>query len=284
MVDISFAPPDDRAEVARFMHLSFPRAKWGPEAWTRLLDGRWAGPDGRFAITARDNGALVGVLGLVCATRHTPDGPRNTANMTSWYVAQTHRGQGLGSAMLGLLTAQPDLTVTDVSSSKAAVPVVERAGFTVLDADRLIWRARGTTNALPVTLAPLDDPDLPAVDRQVITDHAGLNLKPVRVLTDDGPCTLVLSIKQKHDDYVTHEVMYLGQPDIFGSHARAIADAVLPEGAAILSVDRRLVPAGTPAEATETFAVARYYTPGHMDPAYLDHMYSEIVLLDMKLY
>lgn len=284
MIDIAFAPPSERADVARFMLEAFPRAKWGPEGWQRLLDGRWAGPDGHFAITARDGGALVGVLGLVCATRQTPDGPRRTANMTSWYVLKSHRGLGLGSRMLDLLTSQPDLTVTDVSSSKGAVPVVERAGLQVLDDTRLIWHARPAVTPLTVDTSPLADPALPDRDRQVITDHAGLNLETVRVQTPVGPCTLVLSIKQKHDDYVTYEVMYLGQPDLFASHARAIADALLPPSRAILSVDRRLVPDGTVAEATERFAVPRYFTPGRMDPHYLDHMYSEIVLLDIKLY
>ena len=283
MTEIAFAPPRHRAEIARFMQQAFPRAKWGPDGWQRLLDGRWAGTPGRYAITARDNGALVGVLGLVCATRQTPDGPRETANMSSWYVAKSHRGQGLGSRMLELLTAQPGLTVTDVSSSKAAVPVVERAGFTVLDADRLIWHARPARSHLPLDRAPLNAPDLPETDRRVIADHAGLPLEPLRIATPDGPCTLVLSVKRKHDAYVTHEVLYLGQPGIFAAHARAIADSLLPDSAAILSVDRRLLPPDTPCEATETFAVPRLYTPGRMNPAHLDHMYSEIVLLGLKL-
>lgn len=284
MVEIAFAPPQDREDVAEFMRVSFPRAKWGPEGWRRLLDCRWSGPEGQFAITARDDGTMIGVLGLVCTTRATPDGPRRTANMSSWYVNKSHRGQGVGSRMLELLTSDPELTSTDMSSSKGAVPVVENAGFAVLDTEGLVWHARATGKVLPVNLAPLDDPDLPEIDRRVISDHAGLNLKPLQVLTDDGPCTLVLSIKQKHDDYVTHEVMYLGQPDIFAQHARAIADAVLPRYAAVLSVDRRLVPTSTTSDAVQTFEVPRYYTAGRMDPASLDHMYSEIVLLDMKLY
>ena len=44
MVDVRFARPEERAAVARFMARAFPRAKWGMDGWTALLDGRWAAP------------------------------------------------------------------------------------------------------------------------------------------------------------------------------------------------------------------------------------------------
>jgi hypothetical protein len=128
------------------------------------------------------------------------------------------------------------------------------------------------------------DQRLTAKDRTVLQDHAGLNVQFNLMETTDGPCFIGVMAKQKHDSYVTYETMYLGQPDIFAHHARAIADSILPAANAVLSVDSRFVPDWVSADAVEHFDVPRFYTPGAMKPADVDHLYSEIVLLDMKMY
>lgn len=284
MVQIAYAHPEMREDIAQFMCAAFPKAKWDINGWRRLLDERW-GDDAPYAVTAIDDGKLVGVLGLVSALRQTASGPRLTMNMTSWYVLKSHRGLGLGGRMLALVTADPNVTVTNYSSAKGAVPVVERAGFSVLDSERLIWRARGSKATLDIITKPLEkDSILAPKDQKILTDHAGLNVHSYVVKTPDGPCLIMLMIKQKHDDFVTHEVMYLSNSEGFGRNARQIADSILPTRGALLSVDRRFVPSLTPCDAIETFAVPRFYTKGAMDPRDVDHLYSEIVLLDMKMY
>lgn len=277
MVEIAFAEPQDRTEVAAFMEASFPRAKWGADGWRALLDGRWARAGDPFAVTARDGARLLGVLGLVTARRH---GGWISSNMTSWYVEKSLRGQGVGSAMLELATADPALTVTNFSSARAAVPVVERAGFSVLDALRCIWRPSGASG-LPTE--PLRPETLPAETRRVLADHAGLRLRPVAVRTSDGICALLIAEQQKHDAYVTHEVMHLSDPARFARHARGIADAVLPKDGAVLSVDSRFVIEGANPDAVEDIPIARFFK-GPQTPARVDALYSEIVLLNMKLY
>jgi hypothetical protein len=205
--------------------------------------------------------------------------------MTSWYVAKTYRGQGIGGRMLELVTADPEITITNFSSARGAVPVVERAGFSVLDSERLIWRSSDATARLPVHHDPLQLGDtLAERDRRVLEDHAGLNLRTLAVETSEGQCVIVLSIKQKHDAYVTHEVMYLGDRALFGRYARAIADSILPAKGAVLSVDRRFVAPGVLPDAIQTIAVPRFYTVGRMPAEEVDNLYSEIVLLDLKLY
>ena len=282
MVEVTFATPPQREEVEAFMHAAFPRAKWGTEGWTRLLANRWGSASGEFAVTARDKGALVGVMGMNDSLRHTPRGPQRYRNLTSWYVLKSHRGQGLGEQLMQCAMADPAITSTNLTSAKGALPLVDRIGFKVLDAQRVVWRHTGT-DTLPYTLDPLGDAQLDAVDTQVLMDHVGLTLKPAVIETPDGPLTLVLSVKQKVDAYVTHEVLYVGQPDLLMRHAQAVADTLLPEQAAVFSVDRRMIPDianGTVAP----IEVPRFYRGTSMRPAEIDHMYSEIVLMDMKLY
>lgn len=283
MLEIAQAHPDARKDVTDFMQHAFPRAKWDRAGWEALLSGRWGGPNDSFAMTVRDQGRLVGVLGLVTAHRETALGRMTTANMTSWYVDKSYRGQGVGGRMLDLVTADPQITITNFSSARAAVPVVERAGFVPLDTERCVWRPSGGPT-LPVHRVGPKTKGLSPRDARVIADHAGLNLKPVLVETPDGPCTLILSVKQKHDEYVTHEVMYPGNRLLFAAHAREIADSLLPSGGAVLSVDRRFVLPSAKPDGIEAIPVPRFYTPGRAPPEEIDHMYSEIVLLDMKMY
>ena len=282
MITVTSADPSQRPEVEAFMHAAFPRAKWGTEGWTRLLANRWGGADGEFAVIAQDGNTLVGVMGMNDSLRHTPRGPRRYRNLTSWYVLKSHRGMGLGERLMQTAMADPAVTSTNLTSAKAALPLVDRIGFNILDAQRRIWRHGGGT-ALPHTLAPLQEAQLNAVDAQVLHDHADLDLKPVVIETRDGPLTLVLSVKQKADEYLTHEVLYTGQPEVLGRHATAIADTLLPEQAAVLSVDSRLI-GPTASGAVEQIEVPRFFKGTSMLAAEIDHMYSEIVLMGMKLY
>ena len=284
MVQIAYALPPEREEIAQFMCAAFPKAKWDIDGWRRVLDGRWGG-DAPYAVTVRDKGVLVGVLGLISATRMTKTGLKRTMNMTSWYVLKSHRGTGLGSQMLALITADPDVTVTNYSSAKGAVPVVERAGFKALDSQRFVWKARSHSSAIDLVENPsIDDPNLTSQDRQILKDHQGLNLQSRLVKTPDGWCFFMFMIKQKHDEYLTYETMHVSRPDLFARCARAIADQILPETGAVLSVDSRFILGDVTPDAIENFAVPRFFTSGAMPPIDVDHLYSEIVLLDMKMY
>lgn len=281
-MDVRFAKLEERAEVETFMHTAFPRAKWGAEGWTRLLANRWGGAQGEFAVTAWDGALLVGVMGMNDSIRHTPRGPRRYRNLTSWYVLKSHRGMGLGETLMHTAMADPQVTSTNLTSAKAALSLVDRIGFKVLNAQRLVWR-KGVRAPLEHTADPLAEAKLKAVDAQVLRDHADLGLSFFTIETPDGPCTLALSVKQKVDEYVTHEVVYAGQPDLLARHAQAIADTILPDMPAVFSVDSRLAPDANDGE-TQQIEVPRFYKGTSLLPAEIDHMYSEIVLMGMKLY
>ena len=285
MVDIAFAPPEEREEIARFMHEVFPRAKWPLEKWRSLLARRWPQPADHFAVTARDGGRLVGVLGMLPAERPTTAGVKLTVNLTSWYLFKPYRSGGVGSEMMRMAGVGPAAAVTNFSSARGAAGAAERAGMIVLDSERLLWRPRPSQpRRLPVHTDPaVLNRVLGEGDRRILADHAGLNLCVAAVETPDGFCPLVYVVKRKHDDYVTHEVLYAGDHGLLARHARAIAEALLPPEGAVLSVDRRFLPPDMEADAVQPIPVPRYYIPGDIEPAHVDYLYSEIVLLDMKM-
>ncbi|MBM1634293.1 GNAT family N-acetyltransferase [Sulfitobacter mediterraneus] len=285
MVEIRFARPDEREDVVQFMHQSFPRAKWSIDGWRKLLSGRWAQEDDPFAVVVRDQGRMIGVLGLVMSRRQMDFGTARLCNLTSWYVDKAYRGQGIGQRVMQLVTADPALTCTNLSSARGALGVVANVGLQVLDDTRFIWERSG-----PSRLLVHDDLDgtegvLSEQEQQILKDHADLKLCPLVIETSGGPCFMMISVQQKVDAYITHEVMYLGDRALFARYAREIADAVLPEGhAAVLSVDSRFVAEGVVPDRTEPIPVPRFYSPGNLSPEAIDHLYTEIVLLGMKLY
>lgn len=285
MVELAYAKPEEREEVAQFMNRVFVRAKWDIEGWRGLVAGRWAGPEGRYAITMRDQGEMVGVLGLVYAHRETAQGVRTTADMTSWYVLKEYRGQGMGQKMIKLATSDPTVTVTNFSSAKEAVRVLEKAGLVVLDKERLVWHPSNEGR-----LVVHDDPlslgeRLTAKDRKVIADHRGLTrLRPVAVETPDGLCVMVIYPQKKHDEFVTHEIMYCGQQALFARHAGRIAASVLPKREAILSLDRRFAAEGIAPDEVREFATPRFCQQGLLHPSEIDMLYSECVLLPIKIH
>lgn len=285
MIEVGYAPPEEREEIAQFMNDVFVRAKWDIDGWRRLLAGRWCGPEGRYAITVRDAGRLIGVLGLVYADRMTAGGLRTTADMTSWYVLKEYRGQGIGQKMIALATSDPSVTVTNFSSAKAAVGVLIKSGLTVLDQERLVWFPRPPSAGFTVHDDPLALGDrLPAKDRKIIADHQGLRLRHLAVETPDGLVVMVIYPQKKHDEYVTHEIMYLGDQPLFARYATDIAAAVLPESEAMLSLDRRFAAEGITCDEVREFATPRYCQAGLLDPTEIDMLYSECVLLNIKIH
>lgn len=282
MIDVAFATPEEREEIAHFMVSAFPRAKWDITGWRKLLANRWGAPGDPFALRVRDNGRIVGCLGLVSARRPTEAGEAHTCGMSSWYMLKDYRGTGAGKEMLEMAVQQPGVTVVNFASSVKAAPVVEAAGLVPLETHRHIWvpgpGAQAEVSNRPAALAALNERD-----RRVLADHTDLNVRPFAVAAQDGPFLILLSPMKKHDAYTNHELFYCGDRAAFSGQVREIANAAVPPDG-VLAVDSRFV-AGVPdPDRTEPLSLPRYYTAGHMAPEHVDHIYSENILLGIKIH
>ncbi|MCA8930128.1 MAG: GNAT family N-acetyltransferase [Alphaproteobacteria bacterium] len=285
MVDVVSAHPDQRDDVARFMQTVFPRAKWPLAGWQALLAGRWNRPGDPYAIVAMDGDRIAGALAMIMAERMTDRGPHRTANLSSWYVLADYRGQRVGQRMLALALSDPSVTITDFTASKMVIPGVQRAGLRVLDQERCLWHRSADAGARwPIHRDPLALGEaLAAADRRVLEDHEGLSLTPLAIETPDGLCVLILSVQRKGPDYLTYEVLYAGDRVLLTRYARAIADSILPDDGAVFSVDRRFLTGPVACDREQEIPVPRLYRPAQLEPGEIDKLYSEVVLLNMKL-
>jgi hypothetical protein len=128
-------------------------------------------------------------------------------------------------------------------------------------------------------------PGLTDAERRILADHRGLGAQGhILDAGSEGRMLLVSYVKLKGEDIAHHEILHAGDRALFSRHVRAYANAVLPQEKAVLSLDSRFVVPGTPADCATALEINRYFRPAGLAAADLDFLYSEVLLLDLKLY
>jgi len=284
-IELRGAAPDDREAVVALLHERMS-SRIGLERWRRLFDYSWLADKPDCGVMLLERGAPAGYLGVIYADRRLGRGTFRTANLSSWYIVKALRGQGLGLAMLRHATRDPGLTYTTFSSNPPALRLMAEVGLVPLDHTRLIWRRSGAQAAdvevLSGGAALL--PRLPEHERKLLIDHHDLALQPHLLRSAEGDCLVVLSVKTKGAGVAYHEVLHVARPDVLARHAQAFADAVLTAGAAVLAVDQRFLEGCAVSAETEAISVPRYFRSPDLARREVDFLYSEIPLLDLKLY
>jgi GNAT superfamily N-acetyltransferase len=286
MIRIRQALAPDRKAVCRYLHDKMNQ-RIPIERWRNYTSGRWAHDLPEFGVIAEDDGRMVGFLGVVYAKRVIAGQGRTTGNLGAFFVERDYRGRGLGLDILGAIMARDAVTYTTFSSNPPARRLVLKAGMELLDDRRLLWHpgGRASTSAEISSDVTRFADRLPAAARQALSDHADLGLQSFVICEPDGSlCLVILYVKLKGEDIAYHEVLHISDSAVFGRHVRAFAAHVLPSGRAVLSVDSRFLVSAVEPDAAEEIVGPRYFRPAGLAPAEVDFLYSETVLLGLKLY
>jgi hypothetical protein len=254
--------------------------------WRRLFDYGWLAAKPDCGVVLLEGGTLAGYLGVIHALRRIGSRTARTANLSSWYILKPWRGRGLGLAMLRHATREPAVTYTTFSSNPPALRLMAEAGLVLLDDSRFLWRRTAEQEAGVAVLSGFAAllPEVPDPERQILADHRDLPVQPHLLRAAEGDCLIVLSVKQKGADVAYHEALHLGRPAVFAHHAAAFANAVLTPGSAVLAVDRRFLDGCEVVAESEQISVPRYFRSPDLARREVDFLYSEIPLLDLKLY
>ena len=285
-IEVRSAGADDRDAVCALLH-GHMSSKIGLERWRRLFDYGWLADRPDYGVLLLAGGEIAGCLGVIHAQRLIGGRTVRTANLSSWYILKRWRGQGLGLAMLQHATRDAGVTYTTFSSNPPALRVMAAAGLVPLDDARLLWRRRGAAGSDIAVLSGFAAvlPEVGHGERRLLEDHRDLPVHPHLLRSTEGDCLVMLSIKRKGADIAYHEALHVGRPAVLARHIQAFADAVLAPGDSVLSVDSRFLEGLqlTPAE-REPIAVPRYFRSLDLARREVDSLYSEIPLLDLKLY
>ncbi len=285
-MEIRLALPPDRDAVCDLLHERMDK-RIPLTRWRGITDGRWAPDIPEFGVVAVEDGRIVGFLGVVYAQRQIGGVERRSGNLTSWYIEKPYRGSGLGLEMLRAALGRGDVTYTTFSSNPPALRLMEKAGLRLLDDRRLIWlpRPRQPTAGVEVLSGAKVLGRLSQDSRRIIADHQGFDLRSHVIAGPDATgCLVILHVKRKGPDIAYHEVLHVDDPAVLGRHVGNLADAILPAGDSLLSVDSRFLVEGPVPDRSEVIGVPRFYRPAGLAVSQVDFLYSEVVLLDLKLY
>lgn len=274
--------------IIDFLHTHM-KSSWKRERWARVFDQRWVRPERGppdLGHVVEEGGRILGYCGLVNADRRIDGNWERFGSVGSLYLHKSLRGQGLGKALMVNACASPGLTITVIGTGEGSRPLMGPAGCSLLDRDRFIWRRQGA--APPRGVRIITDPAeygplLTDDQRRMLADHDGIGIVPVLLDASDGLCLAVFWVQIKGEDVRYWDAVHVSDGPVFAAYGQALADALLPAGTkAVLTADRRYLPADTVGE-VEVFGDNYWYRSDTLDRTQVDLMYTEILLLKLKL-
>lgn len=259
------------------------------ELWRRLMTYNWLKEKPDFGRVVEADGQVLGYCGMVYSDRLIGDAnqlrPERMVSMSSWYLDKSLRGQGLGRDMLISSISDPTLTYATLTNSSKPLAIVEALGFQVLEDHRYIWRKTDSSHAGVVITKDVDSikSQIDSNQQRLINDMQGYALTPLLIELDAQQSLLFFSIKRKAEDVLWYDLMYASDQALFVNCAQALANQLLPATPAVLASDGRFVKQPPPGIVSERLPVGRYYVSKRVARNEIDHLYSELQLLDLKL-
>ena len=269
----------DVGAVVELLHTHM-NAKITRERWARLLDYPWRPEGVERGWLVEDGGDVVGFMGTIYSDRVIGGAVRRFCDLSSWYLLADYRGDGTGDELLQSGMAQPGVTYQTMTARRATGRKIRALGFSVLDDSRSLFRPTAAPGGLPVLrdLAAIRDRLDPA-QRAVFDAHAGFDLHHAIV----GDTWLVWQRKLKGDAIAYHEILHASDPAFLSSHAPGIADGIVTGERGVLAIDTRFMAPGDDPGTVEAIRLPRWYRSADVAPRDVDHLHSEVILLDQKL-
>lgn len=182
---------EDLDAVCAFWQEKF-RSVCSVEIWQQAFRQNWAADKPNNGFLLRKGSEIVGALGAIYSDQTVDGKLERFCNMTSWYVADEHRGRSL--TLLLHLIRQDGFTFTNLSASPGVEEVLVRTGFTALSKELFAVPNLALPFHLSSRVQVLDDPAriaplLAPERRQICLDHAGCSR------------TIQLAIGTENDDY-----------------------------------------------------------------------------------
>ncbi len=283
MTRIRWARPDERRVIQGYIFENMGKIPY--ERWANILDCRWIPENDRYGVIVVGGSRPLGFLGIVFADRMIEGRVHRTGNITSWFLEKDMRRGGIGQEMLRLVTEDPDVSYTATSPNIRSGSLLAKVGWEVLDDRRLIWQR---SSAPPKAAVRPTTPEeagarLGPEAQKILADHDGLNILPYLLEAPDGACLVVTYVKMKGDDVAHHEVLHVSDRAFFTAHASDFANAVLPPRKAVLALDSRFAEGSARPDETLDLDIPRYWKPAGIKAPDIDFLYSEVVLLDLKI-
>ncbi|MFP7755201.1 hypothetical protein ACLG6S_11215 [Thermodesulfobacteriota bacterium B35] len=263
--------------------LHFRDARLDRDQWRRLLSRRWSRHHDHCGYVLMKEGRVVGFLGTLFFERTMEGTEHRFCDLFCWIVPPEHRHHSL--LLLFPVLKLQNTTVMSLTPSGEASVILAKFGFRVLETHRVILplfplpvRCRG------VRLVRGDDElrrRLHGQDLVLLRDHEQTGCHHLLLEAEGGGgCYVVANTIRKKGIPFT-QVYHLGDPVLFTRGLPLLQRFFLRRDHTLFTlVDRRLLAGCRPRPAHEqTLRYPRLYRPAGPEPARIDNLYSELLLL-----
>lgn len=262
--------------------------KISPERWRGIFDYDWNMPKPNYGYVAEAEGRIVGYLGAVHSERYGPHGHLNLTNMCAWYVEKEYRGSA-GLLMMVKATSDPDRHYTSMTSTSnpRTMAALRACGFASLDEYRWDWqRTRQGSDQISVLTDPVEMmPHLTDPEARYVQDLLPYGVRPVLFRHPEAESFALFSVTQKGADQPWWDVLYIreSKAGFLARWGQEVANVLLSADNAVLSADERFC-GDQPVEGTRIRLPApRFVKSRILNGPQLDHLYTELQLLSLKL-
>ena len=258
------------------------------ERWRKLMTYEWLKDKPEFGRIVEADGQVLGFCGMVYSDRLLGDeatGLRKErmVSMSSWYLDRSLRGMGLGRDMLVSSIADPMMTYATLTNSRKPLAIQDSAGLRVLEDHRFLWRKNSTASLNVLRDSQAIRERVVAHEQVLLDDMASQPLTAILLQADGRENLLFFSVKRKAEHITWFDLMYASDYDQFSRYAQRLADVLLPDSPSVLAADGRFVSEPGVDVVREMLPVPRYFKSERVQPREVDHLYSELQLLDLKL-
>lgn len=284
------ANPADIEPLCRFLHQGFPGIV--PDAWRRLFDYKWLDDKPDLGLVLTVGNEIVGFLGAVYAWRKIGEKVGLVCNHTSWYVVPEYRGWG--AELLAASTLNRNITYTALTPGPGARQMLEALGYSELNRRKIVLPPLPQFDSLRGR-APMISFDRETVrgsldheQQRGFDDHAPYDCLQCSVSTERDSAFLVVKRRAGGNARLRKlfptkmkisysEILYCSNPGLVARHIEAVKQAIMRRQRTLLIVcDERLF---TERPKGLSFEAPAFYRSRCFDPAELDKLYSELVLL-----
>lgn len=299
-------PNDERAQVRPAIRADIPamvdllhtkmNPKFSRKRWERLFNAPWMqdAPDfGRVAVMGDD---IVGCCVAIYSVRRVHGRAVSIVNPCAWYLDKRARGSGVGRALMADVTADPDRHYHICTSSQKTVDLLAAIGFSPLDTHKVMWRGAPDIQAHAEPQLHLLSPDAEFTQgisdetAKALADHDGTYgisraFELEGAFAQHGPLVVIGRDCRKASDARWFDVLYASNAQHLGAYGQMIANTLSAEAGEVitLAADERLTH-GAKANDRVALDPPRFWkSDGTVPQSAVDHLYSEIPLLGLKL-
>ena len=287
MADLRKATADDFGLVRELL-ASIGGARIEENTWRQLFVDHWNTGENYFGYVLLDGGEAVGFLGMMFSRRDFGSLNVKVCNLTSWVVKAGYRTESL--KLLAPIAQMRDYLFTNFTAQKKVSFILKKFGFTEIDR---YWVIIPPIVAIPapaarrrfITDAREIERTISGKDLQIFRDHVKLRCEHAVITAGDTYCYIVFNrVNKKRIPFA--QIDYISDIEVFHQNLAYMRNRIVfhAKAAAIL-IDERFLHNKLPRMSF------RYRMPEpsprlcrtdlDIAPAFIDNMYSELVVLGM---